>query len=102
MNNSLFVNECEANIQTESVGQGRFASRLYFHLPKEDEGGNDNLDGCIESDDSNWSYASTDGSDDDHDVRRKSRFPAFDPKAKKFVFCLGMSFFKGQPSSKKL
>ena len=50
VNNSQSVNECEANIQTESVGQGRFASRLYSHLQKEDEGGNDNLDECIESD----------------------------------------------------
>ena len=92
MNNSQYVNECEANNQIESFGQGRFASRLYSHLPKENEGGIDNLDECIESDDSTWSYASTDNFDDDHTINRKSRFLAYDLKAEKAAFCLGMIF----------
>ena len=53
------VNECEANNQIESASQGRFASKLYSHLSKEDEGRNDNLNEYAERDYSDWSYAST-------------------------------------------
>ena len=92
VNNYHFVDEFEANNQVERVGQGRFASKFYSPLQIEYEVGNCSLDECVESDDSDWSYASTDGSDDDHAVRRKSRFPAYDPKLEKVAFCLGMTF----------
>ena len=81
MNNSRFVNEFEANNQVERVGQGRFASRFYSPLEIEYEDGNGTLDECVESDDSDWIHASKYGSDDDHAIKRKSIFPAYDPKS---------------------
>ena len=45
----------------------------------------------FESDDE-WSCNSTDGSNDDHAVRRKSRWTAFDPNAEKIKFALSMTF----------
>ena len=45
----------------------------------------------FESDDE-WSCNSTYGSDDDHTMRRKSRWPAFYPNAEKIKFALFMTF----------
>ena len=92
VNSSQYVNECEASNQVQHVGQGRNASRFCSHLHIEYEGRNGNLDECVESDDFDWSYASTGAFDDDHAVRRKSRFPAYNPKAEKIAFFLGMTF----------
>ena len=50
MNSSQSINECEVNNQ--SVGQGRNDSRFCPHLHIGYEGGKDNLDECVESDDS--------------------------------------------------
>ena len=88
-------NEGEANGEAERQGEdasARTVPILYSHLQRETEDEHGNQDAVIESDDSDWSCVSTDGSDDDHAVRRKNRFPAFDPKAEKITFCLGMTF----------
>ncbi|XP_050209237.2 uncharacterized protein LOC126659951 [Mercurialis annua] len=67
-----------------------------FQRDEEDDTNENELDS-----DDEWSAMSTDGSDCDHAVRRKSRFPVFDSKAEKINICLGM-IFKGPGEFKEV
>ncbi|XP_050218896.2 uncharacterized protein LOC126669464 [Mercurialis annua] len=67
-----------------------------FQRGEEDDTNENELDS-----DDEWSAISTDGSDCDHAVRRKSRFPVFDSKAEKINICLGM-IFKGPGEFKEV
>ena len=63
----------------------------FTHLQQEGEKENQNDDGFQLSDD-DWSCTSTNTSDDDHAVRRRSRYPAFNLKAKKIFNMFGHGF----------
>ena len=79
----------QSNLNTEEATRDfENLVRKFSAYIQEDELKNEDWD----SDDDDWSCTDIDGSDGDHAVQRRSRFPSYNPKDKNVSFSLGMTF----------